>query len=82
MNKNTDHPLINIGSGKDYSIKYYTNFILKKLKLDLEIKFDLTKPDGVKRKLLDITLAKRYGWEPRISLSDGFDKTYSEFIKK
>jgi len=82
MNKKTNHTLINIGSGIDHSIKYYTNFILKKLKLKIPIKFDLTKPDGVKRKLLDITLAKEYGWEPKISLSDGFDKTYKEFIKK
>ena len=82
MNKKTNHTLINIGSGIDHSIKYYTNFILKKLKLKIPIKFDLTKPDGVKRKLLDITLAKKYGWEPKISLSDGFDRTYTEFIKK
>ena len=82
MNKKIKHTLINIGSGKDYSIKYYTNFVLKKLKLDIPIKFDLKKPDGVKRKLLDITLAKKYGWKPKISLSTGFEKTYSEFIKK
>jgi len=82
MNKKTNHTLINIGSGIDHSIKYYTKFILKKLKLKIPIKFDLTKPDGVKRKLLDITLAKKYGWEPKISLSDGFDRTYTEFIKK
>ena len=55
---------------------------MKKLKLKIPIKFDLTKPDGVKRKLLDISLAKKYGWKPKISLSDGFDRTYAEFIKK
>ena len=82
MNKKTNHTLINIGSGIDYSIKYYTNFILKKLKLEIPIKFDLTKPDGVKKKLLDISLAKKYGWKPKISLSDGFDRTFAEFIKK
>jgi GDP-L-fucose synthase len=43
MNKKTNHALINIGSGKDYSIKYYTNFVLKKLKLEIPIKFDLIK---------------------------------------
>ena len=82
MNKKTKHTLINIGSGTDHSIKYYTNFILKKLKLEIPIKFDITKPDGVKRKLLDTTLAKKYGWKPKTSLSDGFDRTYAEFIKK
>ena len=82
LNKKTEHTLINIGSGKDYSVKYYANFVLKKLNLEIPIKFDLTKPDGVKRKLLDISLAKKYGWKPKFSLSDGFDKTYSEFLKK
>jgi len=82
LNKKTNHALINIGSGKDYSIKYYASFVLKKLNLEIPIKFDRLKPDGVKRKLLDITLAKKYGWEPKVSLSDGFDKTYLEFLKK
>jgi len=82
LNKKTNHALINIGSGKDYSIKYYASFVLKKLNLEIPIKFDRSKPDGVKRKLLDITLAKKYGWKPKVSLSDGFDKTYLEFLKK
>ena len=82
LNKKTKHTLINIGSGKDFSIKYYTSFVLKKLKLKISIKFDQLKPDGVKRKLLDTSLAKKYGWKPKVSLSDGFDKTYSEFLKR
>ena len=82
LNKKTEHTLINIGSGKDYSVKYYASFVLKKLNLEIPIKFDRLKPDGVKRKLLDITLAKKYGWKPKVSLSDGFDKTYLEFLKK
>ena len=82
LKKKTNHALINIGSGKDYSIKYYASFVLKKLNLEIPIKFDRSKPDGVKRKLLDITLAKKYGWKPKVSLSDGFDKTYLEFLKK
>jgi len=82
LNKKTEHTLINIGSGKDYSVKYYASFVLKKLNLEIPIKFDRLKPDGVKRKLLDVTLAKKYGWEPKVSLSDGFDKTYLEFLKK
>jgi GDP-L-fucose synthase len=81
MNKKINHTLINVGSGQDYTIKYYTKFILKKLKLDIPIRLDRSKPDGVKRKLLDITLAKKYGWKPKVSLSDGFDNTYSEFLK-
>ena len=50
MNKKTNHSLINIGVGKDYTIKYYIEFIIKKLRLNIKIKFDRTKPDGVERK--------------------------------
>ena len=42
--------LINIGTGKDYTISYYAKFIKKKLKLSTKINFDKTKPDGVKEK--------------------------------
>ncbi len=81
MHKKTNHSLINIGVGKDYSIKYYAKFILKKLKLNIPIKFDSTKPDGVARKVLDVSLAKKYGWKANVTISDGFDKTYSEYLK-
>ncbi len=81
MKKKTKETLINIGSGKDYRIKDYVNFILKKLDLKIKVRFNKSKPDGVSRKLLDITRAKKYGWTAKTSLNDGFKKTYSEFKK-
>jgi GDP-L-fucose synthase len=81
LKKKTKETLINIGSGQDYKIKYYLNFIQKKLKVKGKIYFDKTKPDGTKRKLLDISVALSYGWKPKISLSKGFDLTYSAFLK-
>lgn len=75
MNKKTKENLINIGVGKDYTIKQYAEFISKYLNYPIEIKFDKTKPDGTKRKLLDISVAKRYGWSPKVSLKSGFFKT-------
>ena len=81
LKKKTKETLINIGSGQDYKIKYYLNFIQKKLKVKGKIYFDKTKPDGTKRKLLDISLALSYGWKPKISLSKGFDLTYSAFLR-
>ena len=79
--KNVKDFLINIGTGKDKSIKDYANFILKKLNLKAKIKFDKTKPDGVPRKVLDVSLARKYGWKSKISLDDGFDITYKDFLK-
>ena len=82
LNKNTKESLINIGTGKEKTIKEYAEFIVKKLGLKIKINFDTKKPDGTPRKLLDISLAKKYGWLPKISLSEGFDITYRDFLKK
>ena len=81
LKKKTKESLINIGSGKDYKIKYYLNFIKKKLNVNGKVFFDTEKPDGTKKKLLDISLALSYGWKPKISFSEGFDLTYKSFLK-
>jgi GDP-L-fucose synthase len=81
LNKKTKESLINIGSGKDYKIKYYLNFIKKKLNVNGKVFFDPEKPDGTKKKLLDVSLALSYGWKPKISFSEGFDLTYKSFLK-
>ncbi len=80
MRKKTKHFLINIGTGEEKSIKDYANFIIKKLNLKIKIKFDKSKPDGVQRKVLDVSLAKRYGWKSKTSLNDGFDIAYKDFL--
>ena len=63
------------------TIKAYVQFIIKKLRMNVKIKFDKTKPDGMPRKLLDVSLAKKYGWTAKTSLSDGFDKTIKDFLE-
>ena len=82
LKKYTKHSLINIGTGKDKTIEQYAEFIIKKLGLKIKINFDTKKPDGTARKLLDISIAKKYGWFPKISLSEGFDITFRDFLKK
>ena len=82
MNKKTRHSLINIGSGKHMTILNYVKFILKKLNLNIKIKFIKSKPDGVYKKLLDISRAKKYGWIAKTSLNSGFDITYKSFLKE
>ena len=81
MKKKIKDTLINIGTGKDYTISYYAKFIKKKLKLSTKINFDKTKPDGVKRKVLNISRAQSYGLKPKISLDEGFEKTYASYKK-
>ena len=82
MNKKTKDILINIGTGKDMSIKDYTKFILRKLDLKIKIKFNKSIPDGTYRKLLNVSKAKKYGWKAKTSLDKGFDITYENFKKK
>ena len=82
LNKKTKETLINIGSGKEMTIINYAKFIIKKLKTNLKIKLDLSKPDGTPRKIIDSSLANKYGWKPNINFKDGFKITYSDFLKK
>ena len=83
MKKKTKHSIINIGTGKDYTIDYYANFISKIiLNKSIKIKYDKSKPDGVKRKVLDISLAKNYGWKPKIDLKNSIIKTYNSYLKE
>jgi len=82
MNKKTKESLINIGTGKEMSIKQYAKFILDKLDLKIKIKFDNRYPDGTPRKVLDTSLAKKNGWVAKTDLENGFNKTYKEFTEK
>jgi len=82
MNKKTNHSLINIGTGVDHSIKEYANLIMKILKINLKIILDKSKPDGMPKKILNISVAKKYGWSAKTSFKDGIIKTYSDFLVK
>jgi GDP-L-fucose synthase len=81
LQKKTKETLINIGSGKEMTIIDYAKFILKKLNGNILIKLDKSKPDGTLRKIIDSTIAFKYGWSPKISLEKGFDLTYADYIK-
>ena len=83
MKKKTDHSLINIGTGKDYSIKHYAELILKILLpyKKIIIKYDRSKPNGTSRKVMDISLAKKYGWKSKMNLNDAIHRTYKSFLK-
>tara|TARA_B110000305_G_C19342202_1_gene589761 strand:+ start:194 stop:1129 length:936 start_codon:yes stop_codon:yes gene_type:complete len=80
MNKKFKDKFINIGSGIDHQIEWYAKFIMSELDIKLRIKYDKTKPDGMRRKLLDSSLAKKYGWKYKTSLQIGFKKTYKDFL--
>lgn len=74
LKKKTRESLINIGSGVEKTIEQYAKFIIKNLKVNLNIKYDHTKPNGTPRKILDCSISKRYGWRPKVDLKNGLKK--------
>ena len=81
LRKKTKETLINVGSSMEMTIAEYAKFIIEKFDYKLKIKFDKSKHEGVKRKILDCSIAKKYGWSSKISLASGFEKTYKDYIK-
>ena len=81
MNKKIKEPFLNIGTGRDYTINWYANFLMKKMNKKLKVKYDKSKPDGMPKKCLDISLAKGYGWRPIGDINKAFEQTYKDFLK-
>ena len=82
MNKKTKESLINVGVGYDLSILNYAKFILKKINLNCQIVLDGSKSDGFLRKINDSSIARSYGWFPKIDLNTGFDLTLKNYFSK
>ena len=72
---------INVGSGKEISIKEISYKIRDVVGYPGEIHFNEEKPDGTPRKLLEISKIENLGWKPKINLIDGLRQTYSWFLE-
>ncbi len=72
---------INIGSGKDLSIKELAEIIKEVVGFKGKINFDSTKPDGVKSKLLNCSRINNLGFKAEISLKEGLINTYQDYIR-
>ena len=70
---------MNVGTGKDISIKDLAKIIAKYTNFSGKIHWDKSKPDGTPRKLLDISNLLRLGWSPKIKLFDEIKKTIKDF---
>jgi len=75
-------PLLNIGSGREVSIKELAALIAEVTGFKGKMNFDATKPNGTPRKLLDSSYIVSLGWEPRISLESGILDTYEWYLEK
>jgi GDP-L-fucose synthase len=81
MRNYNGHKHVNIGTGTDISIKDLALLIQKTTGYTGELKYDLSKPDGTPRKLLDVNLLNNLGWKYKISLEEGIKLVYEDYIK-
>ena len=83
MKKKFSETVLNIGTGKDFPIKRYAKMIINQVipKNKIKIKYDLSKPNGTPRKVLDIKLANKYGWKSKTNLNAAITKTYKSFLE-
>ena len=72
---------LNVGTGIDYTINDYYKYIAQVIGYKGTLKHDLSKPQGVKQKLLDIKKLKKIGWTSKTPLLDGLEKTYQFYLK-
>lgn len=75
-------PIINIGSGKEITIRELAETIKQVVGFQGKIIFDPSKPDGTPRKLLDSANINKLGWAPKIGLLEGISKSYEDFLQQ
>ena len=79
MNNYKENEPMNVGTGEDLTIKELAQLIKEVVGYEGEIRFDTTKPDGIPRRLLDVTRLHNTGWRYKIELKEGLELTYQWF---
>ncbi len=80
MNHYSDTEFVNIGTGKDLTIKELAEIIKKVVNFDGDLSFDSTKPDGTPRKLMDVSKITNLNWSPEIELFSGLKEVYLSWV--
>ncbi len=80
MNTYSGNETVNLGTGKELTIRQLTELVAKVVGYTGEILWDPTKPDGTPRKLLDVTKLEKLGWHYKTELEEGIRLTYQDFL--
>lgn len=72
---------INVGTGKEVSIRQAAEMIVKEIGFKGELHWDLSKPDGTMRKLTDVTKLHNLGWHHKIEIDEGIHRMYEWYLK-
>ena len=81
MNNYNESDIVNIGTGKDITIKDLAYTVKEVIGYKGDIYFNTDMPDGTPRKLLDVSRLKELGWEYKTSLKEGIKKAYVDYVK-
>ena len=81
MQKYDEEGHINVGTGEDVTIKQLAETIADVVGYERHINWDKTKPNGTPRKVLNVDKIKSLGWEPKIGLREGIEKTYKWYLE-
>lgn len=79
MGNYSGEEIVNVGVGEDVSIRELAELVADVVGFEGELSFDVSKPDGTPRKLLDVSKLEGLGWSAKISLKDGLVDTYQWF---
>ena len=80
MTNYSDDSHINVGTGVDLSIRELAEKVRDLIYPGAELQFDVSKPDGTPRKVLDVSRLSSTGWAPKIDLDTGLRQTYQWFL--
>lgn len=80
MNNYSGNETVNLGTGKELTIKELTELVAKVIGYTGEIRWDSSKPDGTPRKLLDVSKLESLGWHYKTELEDGIRLSYQDFL--
>lgn len=73
--------VLNIGLGHDYTVNEYYAIAAKVIDYQGDFYHDISKPEGMQRKLSNVTKAKQWGWYPSYTLEQGLAKTYQHYLE-
>lgn len=82
MQQGYDGPLVNIGTGTDVTIRELAETVVRIVGFSGNLTFDISKPDGTPRKLMDVSRLTGLGWRAQTSLADGIALAYQDFLQR
>ena len=80
MNTYSGAETVNVGTGKELSIRSLAELVARVVGYEGEIEWDASKPDGTPRKLLDVSKLEKLGWKYKTELEEGIRLTYEDFL--